>query len=226
MTVSTNPKKQALFTEFARITKALAHPTRLELLDFLCQAPRTVEVLAHMTGQSVATASHHLRILLSARLVSTEKKGLFVTYRLADGNVCDFWLVLQSLAHGQLADLRQAAKEFLEGAEIYAPVDRETLLEQMRRGDVTLIDVRPEEEYEAGHFPGALSVPLERLEELLPSLPTDQEIVAYCRGPFCVLSGQAVKILHRHNRQAVRMSDGIHQWQAAGLPIEVGAPAV
>ena len=224
--MSRDPKKQALFTEFARITKALAYATRLELLDLLCQAPRTVEALANLTGQSVATTSHHLRSLLYARLISTEKSGKYTIYRLADKDVCEFWLSLQNLAHHHLADLRQAAKEFLKGAEVYESVDRETLLEHIRRGEVTLIDVRPEEEYREGHLPGALSVPLERLEELLYSLPEDKEIVAYCRGPFCVLSLKAVEVLHRHNRRAVRLSDGIPQWQGAGLPIEVGAPSV
>ncbi len=221
-----NPKKLALFTEFARITKALAYATRLELLDFLCQAPRTVEALANLTGQSVATTSHHLRTLLASRLVATEKNGSYVTYRLANKDVCEFWISLQNLAHHQLADLRQAAKEFLEGAEPYEPVDRETLREKMRRGEVTLIDVRPQEEYEAGHLPGALSMPLEKLEELLPALPEDQEIVAYCRGPFCVLSQRAVKILSRHNRRAIRLAEGVPRWLEAGLPIEVGSPSV
>ncbi len=223
--MSRDPKKQALFTEFARITKAMAHATRLELLDLLCQAPRTVEVLADLVGQSVATASHHLRKLLTARLVTIEKKGSYVLYSLADRDVCEFWLSLQKLAHRHLADLRQAAKEFLEGAEVYEPVNRETLLEYMRRGEVTLIDVRPEEEYQAGHLPGALSMPLERLLELLPALPRDQQIVAYCRGPFCVLSYTAVEILHSHNRRAIRLTDGVPQWVEAGLPIEVGPAA-
>ncbi len=217
-----DPKKKAVFTEFARITKAMAHATRLELLDLLCQAPRTVEVLADLVGQSVATTSHHLRKLLTARLVTTEKKGSYVRYSLADKDVGEFWLSLQQLTHHHLADLRQAAKEFLEGAEVYEPVNRETLLEYMRRGEVTLIDVRPEEEYQVGHLPGALSMPLERLLELLPALPRDQQIVAYCRGPFCVLAYRAVEILHSHNRRAIRLTDGVPQWLEAGLPIEVG----
>ena len=220
--MSSDPKKKAVFAEFARITKAMAHATRLELLDLLCQAPRTVEVLADLAGQSVATTSHHLRKLLAARLVTTEKKGSYVRYSLAARGVCEFWLALQKLTHRHLADLRQAAKEFLDGAEVYEPVDRGTLLEYMRRGEVTLIDVRPEEEYQAGHLPGALSMPLESLLELLPSLPQDQQIVAYCRGPFCVLSHRAVKILHSNNRRAIRLTDGVPQWLEAGLPIEVG----
>ncbi len=215
-----DPKKQAVYIEFSRITKSLAHPSRLELVDLLCQAPRSVEGLADLTGQSIATTSHHLRQLLSARLVSLEKKGRYAIYSLADSDVCGIWLALQDLAHHHLADLRQAAKEFLEGTEIYGPIDRDTLLEKMRRGEVTLIDVRPEEEYRAGHLPGALSVPLEILEEMLPMLPRDQEIVAYCRGPYCVMSLNAIKFLNGHQIRATRLTDGVPQWVEAGLPIE------
>ena len=221
--MSRDPKKQALFTEFARITKALAHGTRLELLDLLSQAPRTVEALANLTGQSVATTSHHLRTLHASRLVATEKYGSYVVYKLADKDICELWLSIQSLGYHHLADLRQAAKDLLGGAEVHEPVNRKALLERMRRGEVTLIDVRPEEEYEQGHLPGALSVPLEELEELLSTLPEKQEIVAYCRGPFCVLSQKAVKILNNHNRKATRLPDGVPQWLAADLPIEVGS---
>lgn len=217
-----SPKKQILFSEFARLGKGMAHHRRLELLDFLCNAPRTVEDLAQLTDQSVANASHHLQILARARLVSASKAGKYVTYRLASDEITEFWLTFQRLAYNQLAQLRHNAKEYLEGIDIYESVDREILLEQMRRGEVTLIDVRPEEEFHEGHLPGAISIPLERLEELLPDLPNDHEIVAYCRGPFCFLSGEAVKILHQHNRQARRLADGVLQWRSAGLAIEYG----
>ncbi len=223
--MATTLRKTTLFNEFARIGKALANPLRLELLDLLCQAPRTVEILANLIGQSLAATSHHLRTLLAARLVTSEKRGLYVTYHLADKDVSEFWLTLQQLAHHRLPDLRQATRELLEETEVYQPVDRMTLMARLRRGEVTLIDVRPEEEYEAGHIPGALSVPLERLEALLPSLPADREMVAYSRGPYCVLAPNAVEMLHRHNRRAVRLLDGILQWRAAGLPVEEGLPA-
>ncbi len=206
--MSRDPQKQAVFTEFARITKALAHGTRLELLDLLCQAPRSVEVLANLTGQSVATTSHHLKALRAGRLVTTEKHGSYVVYQLADKDVGEFWLAIQNLGHHHLADLRQAAKDFLRGAEAYEPVDRKVLLGRLRRGEVTLIDVRPEEEYRAGHLPGALSAPLEKLEDMLPLLPLDQEIVAYCRGPYCVLSLKAVKFLNSRQLRATRLLDG------------------
>lgn len=220
--MASSPEKQALFNEFARLGKGLAHPSRLELLDFLCNAPRTVETLAQLIGRSVANTSHHLQILSGVRLVSASKAGKYVIYRLANPEITEFWQIFQKLAYNQLADLRHAAEEYLGSIDIYEPVDRESLLDQMRQGVVTLIDVRPEEEFQEGHLPGAISIPLERLEELLPELPRDHQIVAYCRGPFCFLSGEAVKVLRRHNRRATRLADGVTQWQMAGLPIELG----
>lgn len=215
-------KKQAMFNEFARIGKGVSHPARLELLDLLCQAPRTVDILAQMLGQSIAITSHHLRVLAGTRLVSSERDGKYITYRLADKDVCEFWQVFQKLAYNHLADLRQAANEFLKGSEKYDPVDRDTLLERMQQREVTLIDVRPEEEYLAEHLPGALSVPLEKLEEILPMLPKNREIVAYCRGPYCVLSLKAVEYLDRHEFKATRLLDGVPQWLEAGLSTESG----
>lgn len=223
MMANPEPQKNTLFAEFARVGKALSNPIRLELLDLLCQAPRTVETLARLTGQSTATTSHHLQVLLAARLVSAVKKGLFVTYSPAGDDVCSLWLSLQDLAYNHLADLRRLAKAYLEENDVYQTVDRVTLMAQMRRGEVTLIDVRTVEEFQAGHIPGAVSVPLEKLEEMLPLLPGDRKIVTYCRGPFCILSLKAMKILYRHGRQVKRLPDGILQWQAAGLPLQVGA---
>ncbi|MFB0516458.1 MAG: ArsR/SmtB family transcription factor [Candidatus Neomarinimicrobiota bacterium] len=215
-----DPVKNIIYEQFSRITKALANPVRLELLDLLCQAPRTVEVLAHLIGYSVATTSHHLRTLLAARLLITEKRGLYVTYRLASKDICVFWMALQQLAQNHLAELHLGAEEFVGDSGTLEQVDRTTLLAQLRRGEVTLIDIRPREEYEAGHLPGAVSAPFERLEEMLSSLPMDRKIVVYGRGPFCMLSVEAVKILRRLNRKAMRMPEGIPQWRAAGLPIE------
>ena len=222
MAENTDLPKTALFGEFARIAKALASPVRLELLDLLSQAPRTVEVLAGIIGQSVAATSHHLRTLLSARLVTTEKEGLYVTYRLADVDVSDFWVALQNLAQHHLADLHRAADEYLGAIEEQQAMDRTTLMARMRRGEVTLIDVRPWEEYVAGHIPGALSVPFQYLERLVFSLPIDKEIVVCSRGPFCILARRAVEILRRHNLQAVPLMDGLPQWRAAGLPVTAG----
>lgn len=215
-----NPERNAIYGQFGRVAKALANPIRLELLDLLCQAPRTVETLAGLVGQSVATTSHHLRALHAAHLVVSEKRGVYVTYRLAGEDVCAFWLALQRLAQNYLAEVRQVAREYLEETGSSESADRTTLLAKLRRGEVTLIDVRPREEYDTGHIPGALSVPLERLEELLPSLPAQQELVTYGRGPFCALSHHAVKLLQRNKRKAVRIPEGIPQWRAAGLPIE------
>ncbi|UCD37185.1 MAG: ArsR family transcriptional regulator [Fidelibacterota bacterium] len=216
-----DPPQKPLFDEFARVAKALASPVRLELIDLLCQAPRTVEVLAEMISQSVAATSHHLRNLLAARLVVAEKKGLYVTYRLADQDISDTWVALQSLAHHHLAELRRLAHEYLGTTEKEETMDRTTLMARMRRGEITLVDVRPWEEFAAGHIPGAVSVPLDYLERMVYSLPVDQVIVVCSRGPYCILSRKAVEILRRHDFQAVPLSDGIPQWRAAGLPITV-----
>lgn len=215
-----DPLKQALFGQFTRVAKALANPVRLELIDLLCQAPRTVEVLAVMVSQSVASTSHHLRILLAARLVMAEKKGLYVVYRLADQDIADFWVTLQQVAQHHLADLNRLAAEYL-GEIKEDRMDRTTLMARMRRGEVTLIDVRPWEEFAAGHIPGAISVPLDYLERMVYSLPADQEIVVCSRGPYCVLSRRAVEALRRHDFRAVPLSDGIPQWRAAGLPVKM-----
>jgi rhodanese-related sulfurtransferase len=222
MTPESTPclRKQALFGQFTRVAKALANPIRLELIDLLCQAPRTVEVLADMVSQSVASTSHHLRNLLAARLVVAEKKGLYVTYRLADQDIADFWVTLQQLAQHHLADLHRLAIEYLGEIE-ETVMDRTTLMAGMRRGEVTLLDVRPWEEFAAGHIPGAISVPLDYLERMVYSLPVDQEIVVCSRGPYCVLSRRAVETLRRHDLKAVPLSDGIPQWRAAGLPVKM-----
>jgi DNA-binding transcriptional ArsR family regulator len=222
MAEPSDPKKIALFGEFARIAKALASPVRLEILDLLSQAPRTVEVIAGIIGQSVAATSHHLRALLSARLVTAEKDGLFVTYRLKDVDVSDFWVSLQNLAQHHLADLKRVAVEYMGEIEEQQAMDRTTLMARMRRGEVTLIDVRPWEEFVEGHIPGALSVPFQYLERLVFSLPVDKEIVVCSRGPFCILARRAVEILRRHNLQAAPLLDGIPQWRAAGLPVKAG----
>lgn len=214
--------KSALYGEFARIAKALASPVRLEILDLLSQAPYTVEVIARIIGQSVAATSHHLRTLLAARLVNAEKDGLYVTYRLSHMDVSDFWVTLQDLAQHHLADLQRAAGEYLGAIEEKQAMDRTTLMARMRRGEITLIDVRPWEEYVAGHIPGALSVPFQYLERLVFSLPVDKEIVVCSRGPFCILARRAVEILRRHNLPAVPLMDGIPQWRAAGLPVKAG----
>jgi rhodanese-related sulfurtransferase len=213
--------KDAIYEQFARIGKAVSSPKRLELFDILCQGPRTVEVLAKETGLTVANASQHLQVLRAARLVETEKEGLFVIYRLADQAVCEFFLAMRVLAESRLAEVEQIKRQFLEGRAGMEPVNREALLELVRKGTVTVLDVRPTEEYNAGHIAGAISLPLKELEQRLSDLPRNQEIVAYCRGPYCVLSIQAVEMLRAKGFKAVRIEEGIQDFRALGFPIAV-----
>ena len=214
--------KDAIYEQFARIGKAVSSPKRLELLDLLCQGPRTVEVLAKESGLTVANASQHLQVLRSARLVAAEKEGLFVIYRLADQTVCEFFRTMRVLAESRLAEVEQIKRRFLEGREGMEPVDRKALLELVRKEAVTVLDVRPVEEYNAGHIPGAISIPVKELQLRLMDLPRNQEIVAYCRGPYCVLSIQAVEMLRARGFQAVRLEEGIQDLRALGFPIAKG----
>jgi rhodanese-related sulfurtransferase len=222
MSISSRHFKDAVYQQLGRVGKALASPRRLELLDLLCQSPRTVEVLARTVDQSVANTSQHLQVLRAARLVETEKKGVRVTYRLADKAVCDFYLSLRALAESRLAEIERITREFLEARGTMEPVDREVLLERVRRGEVTVLDVRPVVEYVAGHIPGALSMPLDRLDRRLADLPRDREIVAYCRGPYCVLAIEAVELLRARGFEAVRLEDGVPDWRARGYRVVVG----
>ena len=214
--------KTTIYEQFARIGKAISNPTRLELLDLLCQSPRTVETLAREAGLGVANTSQHLKALREARLVEAEKAGLFVTYRLADEQVCQFFRSLRSLAESRLAEVGEMTRRYLESRQSLQPVDREQLLAKVREGAVTVLDVRPPEEYRAGHLPGALSVPLKELERRLAGLPHDREVVAYCRGPYCVLAVEAVEMLRAHGFTAFRLEEGVPDWQAMGLPVAVG----
>ncbi len=214
--------KTAIYEQFARIGKAISNPSRLELLDLLCQGPRTVEALAKEAGLGLANTSQHLKALREARLVEAEKAGLFVTYRLADEQVCQFFRSLRLLAETRLAEIREITRNFLDSQQGLQPVDREQLLAKVRDGAVTVLDVRPPEEFRAGHLPGALSIPLKELERRLSELPHDREIVAYCRGPYCVLAVEAVDVLRARGFTAFRLEDGVRDWQARGFPIAVG----
>jgi rhodanese-related sulfurtransferase len=214
--------KDEIYEQFSRIGKAVSSPKRLELLDILCQAERTVEALAKETGLTVANASQHLQVLRAARLVETEKMGLYVTYRLADQRVCEFFLSMRVLAENRLAEVEQIKRHFLEGREGMEPVDRDALLKRVREGAVTVLDVRPSEEYKAGHIPGAISIPLKELELSLSVLPPSQEVVAYCRGPYCVLAIQAVEVLRANGFHAVRLEEGIQDWRAMGFSVAGG----
>jgi rhodanese-related sulfurtransferase/DNA-binding transcriptional ArsR family regulator len=214
--------KDTVFALQAETGKAVASPRRLELLDLLAQGPRTVEALARETSQTIANTSQHLQVLRGAHLVETEKRGLYVTYRLAGEEVARFCLALRQLAESRTEQLEAAAKGFLEERGQAEPVDQEALVARIRRGEVTLLDVRPEEEYHAGHLPGALSVPLAELERRLSELPRRREIVAYCRGPYCVLAIEAVARLRARGYRALRLEAGVPDWRARGYPVESG----
>jgi len=210
--------KNALNEQFARIAKALASPRRIELLDALAQCPRTVESLANQAGMSVANTSQHLQILRAAGLAESEKEGIFVSYRLADTQVADFLLELRRLATSRLGDVARIVQKFVSGDNHpLESVDRETLLTRVQQGAVVLLDVRPLEEYRAGHIPGARSMPMAELEQRLTELPGDRQIVAYCRGPYCLWALEAVTILRAKGFTARRLEDGVQEWRARGL---------
>jgi rhodanese-related sulfurtransferase len=211
-----------LYSEVARIGRAIASPARLGLLDLLRQGPRTVEALARETGLTLANASQHLKVLREARLVETDKRGVFVTYRLAEEAVDGFYRALRGLAEARLAEVQTIARSFADARGGFKPVDRQRLMRRIRAGEVTLVDVRPAEEYCAGHIPGAVSVPLEDLGKRLRSLPKGREIVAYCRGPYCLLAPRAVGLLRQRGYSARPMEDGVAEWRAQGLPVAVG----
>jgi len=214
--------KDAIYEQFARIGKAVSSPKRLELLDLICQGEKTVETLSKETGLTVANASQHLQTLKTARLIEAEKEGLYVKYRLADEMVCEFFRSMRLLAENRLAEVDMIKRRFLEGKQGMEPVNRDDLLKRVAAGDVTVLDVRPTAEYEAGHIPGALSVPLDQLQEILAKLPHDQEIVAYCRGPYCVLAVKAVEVLLEKGFNAIRLEESVQDWRALGLPVEIG----
>jgi len=213
--------KDALYEQFARLGKAVSSPKRLELIDLLGQGPRTVEALADQTGQTVANVSQHLQILRAARLVDARKEGLYVTYRLADDQVAAFFHSLRSLAEARIEEVRQITHTFLEERDALERVDADELVERVRSGTVTVLDVRPAEEFAAAHIPGAVSLPLTELKRRLDSLPKYREVVAYCRGPYCVFAIEAVELLRANGFKAVRMEEGILEWRARGLPVEV-----
>ncbi|MHB0867352.1 MAG: ArsR/SmtB family transcription factor [Thermoleophilia bacterium] len=222
MPTSSRKYKNAVYEQLARIGKSLATGPRLEILDLLCQGPRTVDIIASQIGQSVANTSHHLQVLRRARLIAAEKQGVHVTYSLADDQVCSFFLALRGLAESRLLEIEQVTREFLEEKGMMEAVNREALIERVRSGEVTVLDVRPAEEFRAGHIPGAISVPLDDLEQKLTELPRGREVVAYCRGPYCVLAIEAVEVLRRNGFKASRLSEGVMDWRAKGFVIEAG----
>jgi rhodanese-related sulfurtransferase/DNA-binding HxlR family transcriptional regulator len=206
----TRTRKDALFEAIALMGKGFASPIRLELLDLLAQAPRTVQALARACGQSTANTSQHLQALQAAGLVSRRREGTSVRYALAGEDVLELWLALRAASAARLAEVERAAREYL-GEEVEA-VGRDELIGRLRRGDVVLIDVRPAEEFAAGHINGARSIPIDELERGLSELPADREVIAYCRGPFCAYAHQAVRRLKRAGRAARRLEEGWPEW--------------
>ena len=221
MTTAHGRFEDSIYEQLARLGKAVSAPKRIELLDLLSQAPRTVEALAEQACLSIANTSQHLQVLRGARLVEAEKKGLFVEYRLAGDEVGGFFLALRGLAQSRLAEVDQVARAYFEERGAMEPVEVKELLRRVRSGEVTVLDVRPPEEYRAGHIPGALSIPVSDLKARLKELPKDREIVAYCRGPYCVMAVEAVELLRKKGFRAQRLELGVVDWRARGFRIEV-----
>jgi rhodanese-related sulfurtransferase/DNA-binding transcriptional ArsR family regulator len=217
--MSSRSPKLALFTQLAAVAKSLAHAHRLELLEQLAQGARSVEVLAERTGLSVANASQHLAQMRRVGIVVARREGKFVFYTLADDAVLDLLSALRHIAEQNIAEVERIIRSYFNERDSFEPVSREELLEKIRAGAVTLIDVRPQDEFVLGHLPGALNIPLRDLEMRLPELDPAQEIVAYCRGPYCVLSYEAVAALRARGFNVRRLEDGLPEWRAAGLPV-------
>jgi rhodanese-related sulfurtransferase len=213
--VSGRSEKDALFEAIALMGKAFASPRRLELLDLLAQAPRTVDELARTSEQSMANTSQHLQALHAAGMVTRTREGTSVRYALAGSEALTVWLALRDASVARLAEVERAARDYL-GDEVET-IDRAELIERLRRGDVVLVDVRPTEEFEAGHIGGARSIPIAELQDRLAELPADREVVAYCRGPFCAYAHQAVRTLQAAGRAARRMEEGWPEWRLAEI---------
>jgi len=212
--------KDAAFSQFARVAAAFGSPKRIELIDVLSQGERNVETLAAETGLSVANTSRHLQVLKGAGLVNSKKTGLQVVYRIAGPEVIEGYHTLRRIAEARIAELERVTNEFFGTLDGVEPIGREELLSRVRAGDVTVIDVRPIVEYQNGHIEGAISLPLEELARHLEEFSPDREIVAYCRGPYCVLALEAVRLLRRQGRKAIRLEDGFPEWLDAGLPVK------
>ena len=212
--------KDLLYEQVAYMTKAIGSPKRLELLELLCQCEKTVERLAEQAQISVKLASAHLKQLKLARLVDTRRDGKYVHYRLAEESVAHVWVSLRSLAEERLLELQMGLRSLAKTPDALESLDRQAVFDKASRGEVVVLDVRPEAEYTAGHLPFARSIPLNELRKRLTELPSRKPVVAYCRGPFCVMAGKAVALLRRRGFDAMRLEDGIAEWRFHGLPIE------
>jgi len=218
--MSTETVKRELYQSIAKVAQALASGNRLQLLEFMAQGERSVDALAAMAGVTVANASQHLQALRRAGLVTARKEGQRVYYRVAGDDVVRLYDGLRAVAESRLAEVRQLVNEFLGDRGALEPVLAEELLARAKKGLVTVLDVRPREEFEAGHLPGAVNIPMDRLESELARLPKKREVVAYCRGPYCLMSFDAVLKLRQRGWKARRLNEGYPEWKAAGLPIE------
>jgi rhodanese-related sulfurtransferase len=214
-------EKKLLYQEFARIGRALASAERLEILDLLAQSEKTVEAITAGTGGQLKNVSAHLRVLREARLVETRREQTFVHYRLAGTAVIALLRELQGVAHARLAEVERAARAYLGDRDELEPIDAKELRERLRSGDVTVVDVRPHDEFSAGHLPGAVSIPLRELKKRLREIPRRREVVAYCRGPYCVYAVEAVRILQRAGYRARRAEVGVPDWKLLGHQVEV-----
>ena len=212
--------KDLLYEQVDRIGKAVSSPKRLALLELLAQGEHTVEALAAELSIDTKLASAHLKALNEARLVERRRDGKYVVYRLSGADVAHLWVTLRQVAEEHLAELRLALQQIVAAPEKLSKLDRVDLLEKARRGDVIVIDVRPADEYQVAHLPFARSMPLAEIERRVAEIPYDREIVAYCRGPFCLLSEEAVELLSARGYRARKILDGVSEWQAAGMPIE------
>jgi ArsR family transcriptional regulator len=219
--MSIRKPKQALYEQFAIVAKALGHPQRLELIEHLAQGPRSVDLLAGKLGLPIANVSQHLQTLRRAGLVRAEREGKFVNYRLADDAVLSLFASVRAVAERHLAEVDRIVQGYFDARDDMKPVTRKGLMDLTRKGLVTVIDVRPADEFALGHVPGAINVPLGDLQQRLSEISPDREIIAYCRGPWCVMSFEAVAALRKRGFQARRLEDGLPEWKAAGLPVEV-----
>jgi ArsR family transcriptional regulator len=222
--VSSSGPKQAIFASLAEVAQALGHAHRLELLEHVAQGVRSVEELSARANLSFANTSRHLQILRRARLVDTERRGKHVLYRLAgDTEVVELMRALGRVGERNVAEVNRVMTDYFHARDALEPVTRKDLVSRLRDGLVTVLDVRPEDEFALGHLPGALNIPLGKLEHRLGELPLDREVIAYCRGPYCVLSFEAVAVLRARGYLVHRLEDGYPEWKAAGLPIEAVA---
>lgn len=218
--MSSQSPKQLLYTRFAEVAKALGHGHRLEILELLAQGERSVEALAERAGLSIANASQHLRLMHRAGLLASRRNGKQILYRMSDPAVLDLVAALHRVGERNLAEVRDVVSSYYHARDALEPVSRKELVRRLKDGLVTVLDVRPADEFAAGHLPQAINIPLRELAGRLRDLPKNREVVAYCRGPYCVLAFEAAALLRKHGFKVRRLEDGYPEWKAAGLPVD------